>query len=129
MYQKEEKSYSEIISENLKYYMRMKDYSTHSLGKKIGVSSMTVSNWCRGVNMPKQDKIDALCQVFNISRDVFTHDRNAIPNLSIPAARPLPILGMICAGQGILGEESYNGYFFVDNSIRADTVSKSKAIL
>ena len=30
------------------------------------------------------------------------------------------MLGQICAGDGILAEENFEGYFFVDNSIRAD---------
>ena len=32
----------------------------------------------------------------------------------------MPILGEICAGKGIIAEESYRGMFFVDHSIRAD---------
>lgn len=45
----------------------------------------------------------------------------ALPsNLSTPAAYPLPILGTICAGNGVIADESFDGMFFVDNSIRAN---------
>ena len=43
-----------------------------------------------------------------------------IPNLSMPAAYPVPILEEICAGNRILCEENFSGYFFIDHSIRAD---------
>jgi len=116
----QERSYNEIVRDNLQEYMRMKGYSTHQLGKIIGVSGMTVSNRLRGVTNIRPEFVDKLCQAFNVSRAEFTTDKDAIPNLSVPAAYPLPILGTICAGDGVLGEENYNGYFFVDRTIKAD---------
>lgn len=46
--------------------------------------------------------------------------QNTPPNLSTPAAYPVPILGTICAGDGVICEQNYDGYFFIDNSVRAD---------
>lgn len=43
-----------------------------------------------------------------------------LTNVSFPAAHPIPILGDICAGDGILCEENYMGNFFIDNSVKAD---------
>lgn len=43
-----------------------------------------------------------------------------ITNISFPAARPIPMLGDICAGNGIFCEENFDGYFFMDQSIKAD---------
>ena len=46
--------------------------------------------------------------------------QNTPSNLSMPAARAIPILGTICAGDGVICEQNYDGYFFIDNSVRAD---------
>ena len=45
---------------------------------------------------------------------------DTISNLSSPAAYPIPIIGTICAGHGILCEDDFAGFFFIDHSIRAD---------
>lgn len=45
---------------------------------------------------------------------------DGLTNIILPAAYPLPILGEICAGNGIFCEENYKGMFYVDKSIKAD---------
>ena len=47
-------------------------------------------------------------------------DLTNITNISFPASRPTPMLGDICAGNGIFCEENFDGYFFVDQSVKAD---------
>lgn len=50
----------------------------------------------------------------------FYQDRPLPSNIMVPAGRQIPILGTICAGNGIYCEENFEGYFFVDRSIKAD---------
>ena len=114
------KTYNEIFAENLKRIMRVKGLSQRELGRKLGVSANAVSLWCKGDFVPRANMMDKLCNVLDISQAELTIDRDAIPNLSIPASFPLPILGTICCGDGKLCDESFDGFFFVDNSIRAD---------
>ena len=48
-------------------------------------------------------------------------DTKPLPsNIMVPAGRQIPILGTICAGNGIHCEENFEGYFLVDRSIKAD---------
>ena len=42
-------------------------------------------------------------------------DLTGITNLSFPAAKPIPILGDICAGEGTWCEENFEGHFFIDS--------------
>ena len=116
---KPEKSQNEIIAENLTQLLRTKGISQNQLAQKISVSATSVNAWCRGITAPRNDKIEKICQVLNVQRSDLMTDKSAVPNLSVPAAHPLPILGRICAGDGILAEQNFDGYFFVDNSIRA----------
>ena len=115
-----ERSQVEICAENLVRLLEEHDISQNQLAKKINVSAMSVNAWCRAINMPRNDKIDKICQLFGISRADLLQDKTAAPNLSVPAAYGVPILGSICAGEGIIADESYRGMFFVDHSIRAD---------
>ena len=115
MYQPE-KNQMEVFAENLTGILIKKKMSQNQLASKIGVSAMSVNKWARAISMPRNDKIDQICQVLNIQRSDLLADKTAIPNLSIPAAYPLPILGRICCGNGVLADENFDGMFFVDNS-------------
>ena len=117
---KPEKSQTEIFAENLNDILAHKKMSQNQLASKIGISAMSVNKYARGIAMPRNDKIDLMCQALNVQRSDLLTDKASIPNLSIPAAYPLPILGRVCAGDGVLAEENFDGMFFVDNSIRAD---------
>ncbi len=39
------------------------------LGKAVGVGKKTVSSWEQGKTRPSLDKIDAICEVLNVSYD------------------------------------------------------------
>ena len=115
-----------IISENLNRLMEKRGTTQLELAEYMGVSQTTISNWCKGVKMPRMDKIDKLCRFFHINRSDLMNDHSSDPdltgisNISFPASKPVPILGDICAGNGIFCEENFEGYFFVDQSIKAD---------
>jgi len=115
-----ERNQNEILAENLTTIMHRKNLSQNGLARKLDVSPTVVNKWCRGMSMPRNDKIDKICQVLNITRAELLQDRTAAPNLSVPAAHPVRILGVICAGEGITADENFRSVFFVDHSIRAD---------
>lgn len=119
MYQPE-KNQDEIFAENLMDIMRRKGISQNQLARMLDITPAAVNKWVRGLSTPRNEKIDKVCQVLNVQRSDLLTDKDAIPNLSVPAAYPLPILGSICAGDGVLADENFDGLFFVDNSIRAD---------
>lgn len=115
----EEKTQLEIFSTNLKRILATKDISQSELSRRLDCSVPSVNAWCQGTSLPRTKMFERLCQVLNVNRDDLLQDKTA-PNLSIPAAHPVPILGEICAGKGITADENFRGYFFVDHSIRAD---------
>lgn len=117
---KPEKSQSEIFTENITRIMREKGLSQPQLAEKVGVSVTALNKWVRGIATPRNEKIDTLCRVLNVQRSDLLADRSEIPNLSVPAAYPIPVLGAVSCGDGVLAEQNFDGYFFVDNSIRAD---------
>ena len=117
---KEERTQREIFGENLRRIMRDKELSQRRLAYLMGVSGASVNAWCQGASLPNKTGLEHLCKTLNVSHQDLMLDRENIRNLSVPAARPLPMLGTICAGDGILAEQNFDGYFFIDNSIRAD---------
>ena len=57
----------------------------------------------------------------DVDSDAVKPKLKGIPsNIITPGAIPIPILGEICAGDGIYGEENFRGMFFIDQSVKAD---------
>lgn len=48
----------------IKELMKAKKISRKRLAKMLGVSEVTVSNWCANNYMPTKDKCDRMCAIF-----------------------------------------------------------------
>lgn len=100
--------------------------------EKTGINKGALSSYLSGRYFPKQKTIDKLSKVFNVSINYLmgfepehsqkgdSSDLTGVTNISFPASRPIPILGDICAGEGIWCEENFEGHFFIDSSVKAD---------
>jgi repressor LexA len=115
-----------ILAQNISYYMDKTGKTRKDICEALGLSYMTVSDWINGKTYPRIDKIELLARYFGCSKSDLVekhHDRDnsSLPsNVSVPGAYPIPILGTVCAGDGVLNDSNYVGIFFVDKSIKAD---------
>lgn len=63
-----EQEINEIIAQNLTKFLNRSGKTQIDLANYMEVSQATVSNWCKGLKLPRMDKIDKICSFFNISR-------------------------------------------------------------
>ena len=64
----------------------------------MNVSSATTSNWCKGIKLPRMDKIDKICSIFGINRsDLMDEKDSSQDKTSIKGVR-IPVLGYVRAG-------------------------------
>lgn len=103
-----------MIKDNIKKLRQEHGLTQSELGRIAGVSDKAVSTWERGDAEPRMGAVEKMAAYFRISKSAI------IDNVTVPEARELPILGEICAGDGIFCEENYEGTFCVDNTIKAD---------
>lgn len=118
-----EKKFNEIFSKNLRYYMDSRGVSQNELAKELNVSPTSVNNWYNGYKTPRMDKVDKICRFFHISRSALMeeHDSDHLPsNAILPSAKAVPIMGTICAGDGVVCEDDYSGNFIIDTNVTAD---------
>jgi len=116
------------INENIKKLRLAQKKTLEEVGRYVGVSRQTIQRYESGaIATIPYDNILLLAKCFKVEPGVLMgwdkssfQDISDISNLSTPAAYPLPILGEICAGDGIYCEENFSGYFFVDRDINAD---------
>lgn len=98
------------------------------LADRLGLKKSAIAKYENGrVENIKRSVIQKMSVVLNCSPSYLMGWNNSndiadnLPsNISLPAAHGVPILGTICAGNGVFAEENFDGYFFVDHSIKAD---------
>ncbi len=93
----DENEINSIIASNITKQLELHNKTQLELAEYMGVSQATVSNWCKGIKMPRMTKIDLLCKYFSITRSELM---NAQP-LSAPSTRKgvvINVLGRVAAG-------------------------------
>lgn len=71
-----EQEFNIIFSNNLNKYIALSGHTQADIAKAIGVSTASVSNWCKGIKLPRMDKVDKLCAFFNIGRSDLMRDQD-----------------------------------------------------
>ena len=114
-------------SESIKRLREKYGLTQAELGEIAGLSSKAVGAWESGRAEPRIGAIEKIAAHFRIHKsEVLGWDNEENPfagikNLSTPDAYAVPILGRICCGDGVFNEEeSCDGFFILDKSIRAD---------
>lgn len=127
----------DIRTNRLNKAFKASGLSQSELCDKADINKGALSSYLSGRYFPKQIALEKLSSALNVSisylmgfdTDDTTDKRDSRPlpsNIMVPAGRQIPILGTICAGNGIHCEENFEGYFFVDKSIKADYCLKVK---
>ncbi len=91
-----EKEINSIIANNITKYLELNNKTQLELAEYMQVSQATVSNWCKGLKMPRMSKIDMICTFFSINR-------SDLLNESAPTNTPkrgvvINVLGRVAAG-------------------------------
>lgn len=104
------KSQRQIFAENLVRFLDVRGIDQKDLAKKIGVSSQAVSSWATGIKYPRIDKIQKIADILNISKTRLMEDISAPKTNVFPDQGNVPVLGTICAGDGLLAEQNIEEY-------------------
>ena len=117
------------FSSNIRFLRKQRNLSQEELAEMVGYKSFTtIQKWETGDSEPNMGVLRQLADIFHISISELVEtdiEKSALgrplpSNIMVPAGRQIPILGTICAGNGIHCEENFEGYFLVDRSIKAD---------
>lgn len=58
---------NETIAKNLTKLLQERGLTQADLARKLGVSTATACNWCKGIKIPRMDKLDVICNYLEIS--------------------------------------------------------------
>lgn len=92
-----ETKFNKVFSQNLKFYLTKNNLSQAELAQKLNVSATSVSYWCQGLKTPRMDKVDLICNIFDIKRsDLIEEHQPNVPR-SINAVA-INVIGRVAAG-------------------------------
>lgn len=57
-----------VIASNINHQLSKHHMSRPELAKKVGVSTAAVGFWCNGTKIPRMDKVDRMCEIFECRR-------------------------------------------------------------
>lgn len=126
-----------IFSARFNQCLKEKKIKQSELARLTNITPSSVSDWAKGKYLPKRDKllVIAECLEVNPSWLVGECDDKEVPTSQQIAnldeevfdhIDKLPILGTICAGDGVYIEEEYDDHIYIDQSMRADFALRVK---
>lgn len=118
-----------MFKDKIRFYRKLRGISQEALADKLGYKSFTtIQKWEDGTSSPPIGTVKKVADILGVTIEELTSDEDlssdpdltGITNISFPSAKPIPILGDICAGEGTWCEENFEGHFFIDSSVNAD---------
>ena len=121
----------DIRTKRLNKAFKASGLSQSELCDKADINKGALSSYLSGRYFPKQIALEKLSSALNVSisylmgfdTDDTTEKVNPRPlpsNIILLSAHKLPIMGTICAGDGVVCEDDYQGTFIVDIDVKAD---------
>lgn len=105
------------IADNIKRLREKHNLTQAEFGEIAGVSDKAVSTWENGTAEPRLGAIQKIAQHFNITKGSIIED-------DIPSSSGLPIIGTVCAGDGVYCADDFLGSFDLATHIDADFALK-----
>lgn len=59
----------EEFAKRMLKYIELCGMTQYEFAEKMGVAPSTVSNWVTGLKIPRMNKVDKMCKIFNCSRN------------------------------------------------------------
>ena len=116
------------FSIRFKQCLKEKNIKQAELARSTKITPSSISDWSKGKYVPKRDKLLAIAEFLEITplptstnNHISEDTEELIDNIS-----KLPILGTICAGDGVYIEEEYDEHIFIDQGMRADFALRVK---
>jgi len=98
-----------IFSENFKRLRKERNLLQKEIAKILGVSTSIVSDWEKGVKMPRGGTIQKIAEFFQIPQNELFIERGT-PYSTLVEMVMIPIVGRISCGNGSFAFEDIEGY-------------------
>lgn len=113
------KDFNIKAGERLKELRLLHGMTQTEVSELLGVTHPTIVRYEKGeVGAMKASVIAKLAEIFHVSPVyILGMDLKNVDIEPISKVKKIPILGSVCAGDGIWCEENFDGFFFADESL------------
>ena len=73
--EEQDENYRRIFARNLNRFLEVNGKNQADIATLLNVSQAAVSNWCKGIKMPRMDKVQALADYFGINKSDLLEDK------------------------------------------------------
>ena len=73
--EEQDENYRRIFARNLNRFLKINGKNQADIATLLNVSQAAVSNWCKGIKMPRMDKVQALADYFGINKSDLLEDK------------------------------------------------------
>lgn len=101
----------------LEQLCRERGISLYRLGKEIGISTASLTQWKKGVSSPSIKSVKKIADYFGVSVDYFVAQPSGAPASSTNHTHWIPVLGRVAAGIPAEMVEDVLDYEEIDNSV------------
>ena len=93
-----EADFNTLFARNLNHLLEMHNMTQAELAGRIGVSTATTSNWCKGIKLPRMDKVDKMCAIFACLRSDLMEDKGYLQGKKESKGIIIKVYGRVAAG-------------------------------
>lgn len=93
-----ESDFNTLFAKNLNYLLKMNNMSQAELAERMSVSTATTSNWCKGIKLPRMDKVDKMCSIFGCLRSDLMEDKGYLQGKKKRNSIVINVYGRVAAG-------------------------------
>ncbi|MDO4813892.1 MAG: transcriptional repressor LexA [Gemella sp.] len=124
-----------LFGERLSSLLKEKEIKQSQLAKLSGITASSISDWLKGKYRPKQDKIETIAAILEVNSLWLAGHSNIKIKVDVPtpetpstsdSLNKIPLVGEICAGDGIFAEENLEDYIYNNQIPGADFALKIK---
>src|SRR5690606_30026040 len=98
------------IKENIKRIREIYDLTQQELADIAGVTNKAVSAWESGLSEPRMGAIERIANRFGITKSSIIEEGGMDNQLKVKHETSIPLIGTICAGDGLLAEQNIEDY-------------------
>lgn len=94
----EESDFKPLFAKNLNRLLALHNMTQAELAERMHVSTATTSNWCKGIKLPRMDKVDKMCSIFGCLRSDLLEDKGYLQGKKQSKGIIINVLGRVAAG-------------------------------
>lgn len=113
--EEQDENYRRIFARNLNKFLEINGKNQADIATLLNVSQAAVSNWCKGIKIPRMGKVQALADYFGINKSDLLDDKPE--QHEKPRGVKIPVLGDVAAGIPIEAIEDIIDYEEIDEDL------------